>query len=138
MPRLVVYGEGPERAALTRLASELGVESRVDFRPFLRGDALVAEARNASVVVVPSRWEEPGATIGVELFACGVPVIVAARGALGEIFADGGRLFSNGDIQSLTRELVDHFRSGPRYPNPAKSHAWDIASIRRGVLEMIR
>ena len=138
LPRLVLHGEGPERAALTRLTTELSVESRTDFKPFLRGDALVAQARKASVVVVPSRWEEPGATIGVELFACGVPVIVSARGALGEIFAEGGRLFLNGDVEGLTGELVKHFHSGPRYPEPGHSHAWDIASIRRGALDLLR
>ena len=50
-------------------------------------------ARTASVVVIPSRWEEPGATIAVEMFMADAAVIASAIGAPGEIFHGHGRLF---------------------------------------------
>ena len=116
--RLVVYGRGPEQPELERLVAELKLGGDVQLRPFLGGRDLARAAREASVVVVPSRWEEPGATIAVELYACGAAVIASETGAQGEIFAAHGRLFPNGDVDALARALEQHFASGPVYPTP--------------------
>jgi glycosyltransferase involved in cell wall biosynthesis len=138
MPRLVIFGRGPELASLQELASSLGVADHVQFRSFVGGRELARIAREASVVVVPSRWEEPGATIGVELFACGAAVITTERGALGEIFSDQGRLYPNGNVEALASALGEHFASGPIYPRPTGREPWLVPAIELDVLDVLR
>jgi glycosyltransferase involved in cell wall biosynthesis len=136
-PRLVIYGRGPELAQIEALARDLEVAASVDIRPFLGGQELVLAARRASVVVVPSVWEEPGATIAVELFACGVPVIATATGAQGEIFAGQGLLVPNGDVARLADAMAEHFTSGPIFPHPTGHEPWGLPAIRSGLLALL-
>jgi glycogen synthase len=130
-PRLVIYGRGPELGPIEDLARELGVADAVDLRPFLGGQELARVARSASVVVIPSVWEEPGATIAVELFACGVPVIASATGAQGEIFAGHGRLVPNGDVPALADAFHRHFADGAIHPRPTGDEPWALPAITR-------
>lgn len=136
-PRLVIHGGGPEAAAMTALVRELGLGGSVDLRPFLGGRDLVLAARDATVVVIPSVWEEPGATIAVELFACGVPVIASATGAQGEIFAEHGLVAENGDIAGWAEAFARHFATGPNYPHPTGAEEWTLPVIRRSLLELL-
>ena len=136
-PRLIIYGQGPEQAALEGLIHNLGLGQVVEIRPFLKGQSLAEAARVATAVVVPSRWEEPGATIAVELFACGAAVIASETGAQGEIFSGHGRLFPNGNIERLAEALEDHFRSGGIYPKPRGDEPWLVPRIRRALLDVI-
>jgi glycosyltransferase involved in cell wall biosynthesis len=122
---------------LERLIAELGIGAHVDLRPFLGGRDLAKAARAASVVVVPSRWEEPGATIAVELFACGAAVIASRLGAQGEIFAEHGRLFDNGNVDDLTSVLESHFRDGPVYPRPTGAEPWLLPAIEHQLREAL-
>jgi glycosyltransferase involved in cell wall biosynthesis len=137
-PRLIIHGDGPERAGLVELVRSLGLERAVELAPFVGGGELARLARRASVVVVPSRWEEPGATIAVELFACGAAVIASQTGAQGEIFDHGhGRLFPNGDVEGLAGALAQHFGSGPIYPRPSGSEPWTVPAIQRALHDLL-
>lgn len=89
--RLWLAGEGPERAALARLAAEGGVADRVDFLGW-RGDqgALLAAC---DLLVVPSR-HEPLGNVVLEGWSAARPVVAAAVQGPSELIADGvtGRL----------------------------------------------
>lgn len=122
---------------MNALVTQLELGDRVDLRPFLGGRDLVRAAREATVVVIPSVWEEPGATIAVELFACGVPVIASATGAQGEIFAEHGLLAENGDVAGWAEAFARHFATGPNYPHPTGSEEWTLPVIRRSLLELL-
>ena len=135
-PRLIIYGQGPEKPMLERLIVELDLVGQIEIRPFVGGRDLALTARAASVVVIPSRWEEPGATIAVELFACGGAVIASETGAQGEIFAEHGRVFPNGDVERLADTLGQHFASGPIYPRPTGNEPWEMSAIERTLLEL--
>lgn len=78
---LVVAGDGPDAARLRALAS--GADVRFTGR--LEPDALADLRRAASVVLVPSRWEEPCPYSVSEAMADGVPVLASARGGLPEM-----------------------------------------------------
>jgi glycosyltransferase involved in cell wall biosynthesis len=65
-------------------------------------DALVGRAR---AVLMPIRWEEPGATAAIEALACGTPVIAMRRGALAEIVEHGVTGFLADDEAELAAYL---------------------------------
>jgi glycosyltransferase involved in cell wall biosynthesis len=75
--RWVVIGDGPERPALERLARQLGVASRVDFRGALPHPEAVLAAQSAGVFVLPSVDEAFGVAY-VEAMAGGVPAVGCA------------------------------------------------------------
>jgi glycosyltransferase involved in cell wall biosynthesis len=105
--RWVVVGDGPERPALERLAADLGLDGRIDFRGALPPDAALAAAREGGVFVLPSVDEAFGVAY-IEAMAGGIPAI-GARGEPGpeEIAACGGgmRLVEPGDPEGLAGEL---------------------------------
>jgi glycosyltransferase involved in cell wall biosynthesis len=88
--RYVIVGDGPERQELDALARARGVRDRIDFRGRLGHSEAVAEARAATLFVLPSVAEAFGVAY-VEAMAAGVPAI-GVRGEDGpeEIAAAGG------------------------------------------------
>jgi GalNAc-alpha-(1->4)-GalNAc-alpha-(1->3)-diNAcBac-PP-undecaprenol alpha-1,4-N-acetyl-D-galactosaminyltransferase len=71
--RVVIGGEGPERAALEQLAAGLGLDGRVEFPGVVDATELLARA---GVFVLPSRFEGfPNALL--EAMAMGVPSIAS-------------------------------------------------------------
>jgi teichuronic acid biosynthesis glycosyltransferase TuaC len=102
-----VVGEGPERAALTAMAAELGLAERVQLLGQLPPAAAAERARAGTVFVLPSVDEAFGVAY-VEAMAGGVPAI-GCRGEAGpeEIAASGGgiRLVPPGDPEALAAEL---------------------------------
>jgi teichuronic acid biosynthesis glycosyltransferase TuaC len=102
-----VIGDGPERAALERLADELELDGRVRFHGQLAPADARAAAQTAGVFVLPSVDEAFGVAY-VEAMAGAVPAI-GCRGEPGpeEIAAAGGglRLVAPGDPEALAAEL---------------------------------
>jgi glycosyltransferase involved in cell wall biosynthesis len=97
---LVVLGEGPARAALERLARDLGVERRVMLLG--RVPDVAAWLRRATVLVHPARWE--GFGLGVlEAMLAELPVVASRVSSLPELVVDGetGVLVSPDDPQAL-------------------------------------
>jgi glycosyltransferase involved in cell wall biosynthesis len=101
---LVVLGDGPERAALQRLAQELGLERRV----FLLGRVpdVGAWLGRASVLVHPARWEGFGLAV-LEAMLAGLPVVATKVSALPELVVDGetGLLVPPGDPVAIARGI---------------------------------
>jgi len=104
-PDLDVVGTGPELTQLSDLARGLGLGPRVRFHGDRVGQALVEVVRGADVAVVPSIWDEPFGLVAVEAFSCGVPVIAADVGGLGELVRGVGLTFPRGDAARLAAEL---------------------------------
>jgi D-inositol-3-phosphate glycosyltransferase len=78
---------GPFRE-LARLASELGIRSRVTFAGELAPAALAALLRSADVAVSAAGYE-PGGLGAIQAMACGVPVVAAAVGGQADAVIDG-------------------------------------------------
>jgi teichuronic acid biosynthesis glycosyltransferase TuaC len=112
--RYAVIGDGPERVALEGLAARLGVAARVRFHGQLQPEEAIAQARRATLFVMPSTEEAFGAGY-VEAMAGGVPAI-GCRGEPGpeEIAAagDGLVLVPPGDIERLSQR-IDELLSDP-------------------------
>ena len=88
-----------------REAQKLGVAGEIDFRGHLSHPETMELLRCAWVAIVPSESYETFGRVAMEAFACGVPVIAADIGALGEIVRNGhtGWHFKPGDWASLAR-----------------------------------
>lgn len=89
---LVIVGGGgtaddlaadPEGRRLQELAQELGVADQVVFRGQVSRDAMPGIFRSANAVVC-TPWYEPFGIVPLEAMACGVPVVAAAVGGLGD------------------------------------------------------
>jgi teichuronic acid biosynthesis glycosyltransferase TuaC len=101
--RYVVVGDGPEREGLGRLAADLGLDGRVEFRGQVPPASARDTARRASALVMPSVDEAFGVAY-IEAMAAGVPA-VGCQGEAGpeEIAATGGGmvLVPPGDVEAL-------------------------------------
>jgi glycosyltransferase involved in cell wall biosynthesis len=88
--RYVLVGDGPDREALQELATARGLTGRVTFRGRLDPAAATAQARAATLFVMPSVAEAFGVAY-VEAMAAGVPAIgCAGEDGPEEIAAAGG------------------------------------------------
>ena len=104
--RVLLVGEGAERAHLETIAASLGVAGRLrltgettDVAPYLAA---------ADVVTVPSRNEGMGRVI-VEAMALGRPVVATAVGGIPDVVTDGecGRLVAPEDVDALAAALIE-------------------------------
>jgi glycosyltransferase involved in cell wall biosynthesis len=111
--RLVIVGDGPERAALTALARRLGLEGAAHFAGFLR-DPLPVMAR-FEVMAISSTTEGCPRSI-LEAMFLGVPVVGFAVGGVPELVADGetGLLVRERAALPLTAALAMLLRDAPR------------------------
>jgi len=106
--KLLVVGDGPERASLRELAQELEIESYVDFKGVIHGKELVEVIQNAFSVIVPSRWYEVFGLTNIEAMACGRPVIASRIGGIPDVVKDEGvgLLFEPENVQQLRDAMM--------------------------------
>jgi glycosyltransferase involved in cell wall biosynthesis len=88
--RWVVIGDGPERAGLARLATQLGIADSVEWLGQLPPDEALEELARCHVMALPSQDEAFGVAY-IEALACGLPAIGCRReGGPEEIATYGG------------------------------------------------
>ena len=113
--KLLILGEGEERANLERLAIELGIQNDVSMPGFF--DNPFAFMAKASVFVLSSAWEALP-TVLVEALACGCPVVATdCRSGPREILDNGryGRLVPVGDHEALAKAILETL-DNPDFP----------------------
>ena len=104
--RLILVGEGPERASLSRQAMDLGIGADVAFAGWRENPyPLIARA---GALALCSR-HEGFPNVLLEAMACGCPSVASDSGAPGEILKDGagGLLYPVGDVPALTAALLE-------------------------------
>jgi glycosyltransferase involved in cell wall biosynthesis len=109
--RLLMVGDGDEKAAGVALVEELGLEDKVVFQAFRHDvpDVLAA----ADIFVLPSLWE--GLPIGLlEAMAMGKAVIATRVDGTKEVVNDGsnGLLIEPGDVGGLVAAILRLSKDG--------------------------
>jgi glycosyltransferase involved in cell wall biosynthesis len=108
--RLVIAGDGPDRAPLEARAHELGVDDRVRFLGPQPRERVVELFRAADAAILTSSWENFPHTV-VEALAVGTPVLAMEAGGVGEVVHDGvnGLLVPAGDTDALAGAVRRYF-----------------------------
>ncbi len=104
---LIVIGDGPLRATLQAQADSEGLSS-IQFRGWLERQEAISLLKGARFLLVPSECYETFGIAVAEAYACGVPVIASALGAIGEIVDAGhtGLCFRPGDPAGLAEKIA--------------------------------
>ena len=133
--RLVVAGEGPERAAMARLAAELGVGDRVELPGQLSREALRVLYARAHAFVLPSERESFGIA-ALEARTAGLPVIGMLASGVRDFIVHGmdGLLAKNQEelARYMARMALDTpFREYVTHRNGATAPPYDWATVAR-------
>ena len=108
--RLRVVGLSNAKEKFAREARDLGVESLVDFEPYVTDAELRDLYRRARAVLFPSFMEGFGIP-ALEAMASGTPVVLSNAGSLPEVGGDAAIYFDPRDVEgmglALTRVLSD-------------------------------
>jgi len=109
--RVLLVGDGPERAQLERLVDELGIQERVLFTGF---QPQPGDYMQAMDVFLLTSWTEGTSMTLLEAMSLGLPCVATAVGGNPEIVEDGvtGRLVPCDDADSLYQCLRE-LRASP-------------------------
>lgn len=104
--RLLVIGEGPERAVQEARARKLGFENRVTFLGWLpTQEAVLGAVRTARVFVMTST-SEGGPRNALEAIGAGMPCVFTPVGVLPDIVRDGeNAIFTDGTPQDIAAKV---------------------------------
>jgi len=125
--RLTLVGDGPERPRLEALTRALGLDGAVTLLGWLPPARVPAVMNEATLVVVPSRWEGlPGVAIQAAQMAR--PVVATRVGGIPEIVLDGhtGVLVDQDDTAALAAAiavLLERPRRAAEMGQAARRHA---------------
>jgi glycosyltransferase involved in cell wall biosynthesis len=109
--KLLIVGEGPERAALESLARQRGVAARVAFLGLVRHETLPEVYNAADVLLLPSA-REGMPNVVLESIACGTRVVATDVGGIAEVLTSpvAGELMRSRSVDAL-RESLDRVAS---------------------------
>ncbi len=119
--RLVLIGEGSERAALATLSEELGISENVSFSGYKSNP--FGYISKADIFVLPSNNEGFGNVI-VEAMACGTPVVSTRTVGAEEIITDG--------VNGILTAIDDHNEMAEAILNFIKNHNLRDELVREG------
>lgn len=130
--KLLLVGDGPDRAKTERRCKDLDISHDVRFLGKL--DAIEEVLSVADLFLMPSESESFGLA-ALEAMACEVPVISSNAGGLPELNINGysGFLSDVGDIDDMVKNaayILDDAHLGEFKSNAlARAHVFDIANI---------
>ena len=133
--RLLIVGDGPDRAALGRLTRMLRVSHRVEFLGHVPRDKLFELYAGTAAVVFTGLREEGGMALA-EAMLCGAPVIVLANGGartVAESTTDPDRvaLIEPAGMQETIHRLAQAMLRFSRKPSASTGPTLDPDAARR-------
>jgi L-malate glycosyltransferase len=130
--KLLMIGDGPERAKAEKQAKELGIEHDIRFLGKL--EAVEEVLSVADLFLMPSEKESFGLA-ALEAMACEVPVISSNTGGIPELNIHGvtGFLSNVGDVEDMTKNALHILDKDnlPKFKENALKQAkkFDIANV---------
>jgi glycosyltransferase involved in cell wall biosynthesis len=106
--RLLIVGDGPERATLEALANTLGIAALTCFTGSVAHADVPTYLNRLDIYAAPSRLDSESFGVAViEASACGLPVVVSDAGGLPEVVREGatGLIVPRNDIPALQAAL---------------------------------
>jgi glycosyltransferase involved in cell wall biosynthesis len=107
--KLLVVGDGPDRASFEKELRDSGLQGRAEFVGAVSYDEMPEFYRRLDVLVMPtqttSRIREQFGRVLVEAMASGVPVIGSTSGAIPEVIGNAGLVTPEGDPAALAEAL---------------------------------
>jgi glycosyltransferase involved in cell wall biosynthesis len=112
---LLLIGDGPDRTALERHASALGIRHAVTFAGYVPLSELPAWYRSADVFALSSQFDN-SPNVVLEAMACGLPVVATDVGGVRGFVETGrgGDLVPGGDVEGLAGALARWLESRER------------------------
>jgi N-acetyl-alpha-D-glucosaminyl L-malate synthase BshA len=112
--KLVMVGDGPDRAEAERLCRELGICHDVRFLGKQTGLPEIFSA--SDLFVMPSQSESFGLS-ALEAMSCGLPALTSSVGGLPELNVHGvtGYISEIGDIDRMARYAIDLLTHAKKY-----------------------
>ena len=106
--RLVIAGDGTIRQSLEQRAIDLGIGSRVDFVGWVDPEKMPALINSSTIVVMPSRWEEPFGLVALQAGQMARPIIATRVGGLPAVVLheQTGLLIEKDDTAGLAKALT--------------------------------
>ncbi len=106
--KLVILGDGPDRAELEQQTLELGIESSVVFVGYVANTEVGAYYQHADVFVFASVTETQG-MVALEAASCGLPVVARAEGGIVNSVADAvaGYLVAPDDAELFVARVLE-------------------------------
>lgn len=103
--KLLIVGDGPERASLEALAREFHLVSQTSFLGRLTQSQITQVLAEVSLVVVPSLGGEVFGMVVAENMLRGIPVLASDLGAFVEVIDDAGLTFKTADSADLAHQM---------------------------------
>jgi glycosyltransferase involved in cell wall biosynthesis len=135
--RLIIIGEGPERARLTEEVRAAGLEGAVDMPGF--NDNPFAFMKRADAFVLCSAWEGLP-TVLIEAMSLGTPVVSTDCPSGPEEILEGGkwgRLVPMDDPAALAEAIVATLREGKRGAGVERAKAFSVDQVIREYAEVL-
>lgn len=106
--RLIIAGDGPAGSDLERQARALGVAGAIEFTGWVQPETVPELVNLATLVIVPSRWQEAFGLVALEAAQMARPVVATRVGGLPEVVAHGetGSIVEPEDVESLARAVL--------------------------------
>lgn len=135
--RLVIAGDGAERAGLERQAAALDIRDRVDFLGMVPPDSVPEHLNGATIVLVPSRMEGFGIA-ALQSAQMARPVVATRAGGLPEVVEHGrtGLIVGTENEESLVQaiaRLLDHPEEAVALGQAARERALATFTLERCV-----
>jgi len=129
---LEIYGEGEELESLQLLAKDKGIKGNCNWHGNVLYKKIPEIISELDILIVPSRevghLKEQFGRVVIEAMCSGVNVIVSDSGYLPKIVGGLGGVFKQGDVKSLTEQIVFYSSESIRV-DPKKLREQTIASF---------